>query len=562
MTMQFNTTFYLQNNPDVLAAVAQGLTTAAEHFASFGRFEGRNPNAFFDTNFYLTSNPDVLDAGVNPLEHFLTFGAAEGRQPSTLFPTLATFDTAAYAAANADLAAAGITTAEALYGHFVTFGFLESRSGVQTTTGAPITIDTGTSGVVGESFVLTTAVGERLVGTGNNDTFSGTVDVNGLGATPAATLNPTDTIDGLGGTDTFNITSTSGSATIPAGSTRNVEIVNLISDTPTDGFTTVDAGSFSGAQQVWQIGAQTSAAVTGVTNSVTVGFNAGSVADLVMAKDATTANIALANVADAGTINVAEVDSANDGKLATVNVNGSVAGAGTLTIDLDTAAGVGGVVATKEATVNLGLTSDGTITINSGSLKTVDASASTGDLTIATPATVTALKGGSGDDTLDAAASTSAVAIEGGAGKDTIFAGTAGSTIIGGAGMDTMIAGAGADTFVINAGDSTRAFATIDQILNFDTGTDKLDFNLAAGSAANFLSDASSTGFVDGLTNANTSFDGTVQYFLATGIDDVDPNTDMDQFGALLFVDSDLNGTADFAVAIQGTTPVFGDIIA
>jgi FkbM family methyltransferase len=41
----------------------------------------------FDTSYYLESNPDVAGAGINPLEHYLTWGAAEGRDPNPLFDT-------------------------------------------------------------------------------------------------------------------------------------------------------------------------------------------------------------------------------------------------------------------------------------------------------------------------------------------------------------------------------------------------------------------------------------------------------------------------------------------
>jgi hypothetical protein len=118
MSIFFDATYYLQNNPDVLAAVARGETTAEQHFNTFGWKEGRNPNATFDVNFYLLDNLDVLAAGVNPLTHFIQFGAAEGRSPSESFVTSADFDTKTYAANNPDLAAAGVKTPAQLYAHF------------------------------------------------------------------------------------------------------------------------------------------------------------------------------------------------------------------------------------------------------------------------------------------------------------------------------------------------------------------------------------------------------------------------------------------------------------
>ena len=411
--------------------------------------------------------------------------------------------------------------------------------------------------VPGDSFVLTTASGETAVGTSGNDTFSATVDAAGLGATPAATLNPTDVIDGAGGRDTANITATSAAAAVLAGAVKNVEIVNLISDIPADGFAAVNASNFAGVEQLWQIGATASTDVSGVSNGVTVGFNAGSVADLQMATGATTANIALANVTSGGTINIGETTA---GTLTTANVSGSVAGAGALTIDLDTAAGTGGVAASAETTVDLDITSNGTITINSTTAKTVDASGSTGNLTIVAPAAVETLKGGSGNDALTGSGVSKL--IEGGAGADTIIAGNvAGEVINGGANgtgagnkFDTITLGAAGQAQIVltEAGHSGLTAATIDQVTGFTSGADKLDFNLAAGSATNFLDGGASSGVTDALTNANTAFDGTVQYFSTN----VGGNT-------LVFVDVNLDGTADMAVQLTGTAAVVAtDFIA
>ena len=73
---------------------------ADAHFVSFGRDEGRDPNAFFSTVVYRSANPDVAAAGVNPLDHFDAAGWLEGRVPSIHF------DPAQYLAANPDVAAA------------------------------------------------------------------------------------------------------------------------------------------------------------------------------------------------------------------------------------------------------------------------------------------------------------------------------------------------------------------------------------------------------------------------------------------------------------------------
>ena len=130
----FDVDFYLEQNPDVAEAGVNPL----EHFLEFGAQEGRNPSANFDVGFYLEQNPDVAEAGVNPLEHFLEFGAQEGRSPNPDFVSFDDFDTEAYLEANPDLAEAGITSPEALYGHFATFGFAENRSGASTKDGQDV----------------------------------------------------------------------------------------------------------------------------------------------------------------------------------------------------------------------------------------------------------------------------------------------------------------------------------------------------------------------------------------------------------------------------------------
>jgi hypothetical protein len=123
----FSTTWYLQSNPDVVAAATNPLlhflrqgrgqgrtsaphefwsplawlngprgidadwyrktyrldrgTNAAAHYAERGWREGKDPNPNFSTDWYLGCNPDVAAAGPNPLVHYLERGRAEGRSP-------------------------------------------------------------------------------------------------------------------------------------------------------------------------------------------------------------------------------------------------------------------------------------------------------------------------------------------------------------------------------------------------------------------------------------------------------------------------------------------------
>lgn len=551
MSLSFDATFYQGHRPDVYNAFvatagSTGLTWAQfaeQHYDTFGRFEGSDPSASFNTSYYLTTYPDVAAAGINPFTHFLQFGSLEDRVPFVNFPNIASgnFVPATYAAANPDLAAAGITSDAALYQHFVIYGQFEGRSG------APTVTTPGSS--TGSTFVFTTTVGESFVGTDGDDTFSATTDVLGLGGTPAATLNAGDSADGGAGTDTFNIVATGGAgAPVPAGATTNIEIINLVTDVAGASFAagTANAANFGGVTQLWQKGLGATQAVTGITDAVTVGFaNGAALNNVATATGGTTVNIALDGAATGGTSAISEGGTA--GTLTTINVNGSLSTSGTTTIT----SAVGTVT-----TVNVGLSTTEIVAITSASATTNDFSASTGGITSTGSAAVTTVLGGSGNDSFTTAATT-VTSVSGNAGNDTIdvSASTGAVTVNGGTGTDTLTGAGGAvvTTFEFNTGDSTLVQATADTIAaNFTSGQDKIDLNLAAGSATNFLDGGASSSFTDGLTNANTAFNGTVQYFF----------TD-DGANGWLFVDADLDGSADYGINLTGVaTMVQGDIIA
>ncbi len=87
----FDSLYYQETNPDLLAQIEEGLLTWVEHFIDYGQFELRSPNSFFDPFYYLEQNPDVkaafLRGEINPFEHFFLFGQYEGRNPSLAFDT-------------------------------------------------------------------------------------------------------------------------------------------------------------------------------------------------------------------------------------------------------------------------------------------------------------------------------------------------------------------------------------------------------------------------------------------------------------------------------------------
>jgi hypothetical protein len=77
----FDAAWYLWRNEDVAGAGLDPL----QHFANYGRQEGRWPNRYFDPAWYQLANPDVASAAVDPVQHYMRDGEREGRRPHPLF---------------------------------------------------------------------------------------------------------------------------------------------------------------------------------------------------------------------------------------------------------------------------------------------------------------------------------------------------------------------------------------------------------------------------------------------------------------------------------------------
>lgn len=172
----FDNAYYLQENPDVAAAITAGLVgSALEHYLKYGQAEGRDANRYFDADYYLAQNPDVAGAVArgeysSALDHFLQHGGVEGRAPA------ANINAETYIAANPDVIGSGMNA----FTHAVLYGAGEGRS-----TNSNSTLDGGTG-----NDTISVAVGNNsLVGGDGNDTITG-------GAA-------NDTITGGAGADTF-----------------------------------------------------------------------------------------------------------------------------------------------------------------------------------------------------------------------------------------------------------------------------------------------------------------------------------------------------------------------
>lgn len=494
MALSFDATYYLNARPDVFHAFvatagATGKTWAQfaeEHYNTFGRFEGANPNATFNTDEYLAANPDVAAAGVNPFTHYLHFGAAEGRAPSNSFPSFASFDSAAYLAANPDLGAAGIDTPNEAYAHFVIFGQFESRPG------APA-VDTGVPGV---TKALTTGV-DVLDGTSGNDTFVGYI--NTTAASTDSTFTAADFIDGKAGTDTLTLTvAGNGVGTLPVATIQNVEKFH-IRDLSTGGGSTYNFAGVIGETEVWSDRSSAAVNFTNLGAGTVVGIKGDGVAAIgavgaTFATAVTSASVVVDGGIVGGTTNVTL---GNPG-IETVTLSSTGAANALGTVDLSTSTSVKAL--TVNASTNFSATLVGTDYVATGAelkvagnaasvnlgtagiFKTVDASALKGGLTIQTSGVTASVKGGAGADVITLAGLTATGTVNLGAGDDRLI-GTAApaatvGTIDGGEGRDSVASG------LINAGNGAK-------FVNFEIlelGSNTLDVALLTGSAIDTLS--------------------------------------------------------------------------
>ena len=239
-SLYFDETYYLENNPDVLQAVANGeYGSGLQHFEDAGQFENRQPSPWFNPKQYLIDNPDVLaavNAGASPSAwaHFITYGVGEDRSDGTF---VGTFDDAAYLAANPDVAAAvsdGVF--QNGYEHFLRYGLYEGRYATNMA-GTPISI------VTGKTFTLTSGLdnGPAFSGGARNDAFNATEAIN-LAGVAVPTWTSGDVIDGGGGADSFNVVQTAAISNPLATTVRNIKTGNFTTGSTVKLDTTVWTG--------------------------------------------------------------------------------------------------------------------------------------------------------------------------------------------------------------------------------------------------------------------------------------------------------------------------------
>lgn len=76
-TSLFDVSWYLAEYKDRFDITGNPLA----HYLAHGVEEGLNPSLGFDTHYYLQSNPDVIAAGIHPFVHYVCQGHTEERRP-------------------------------------------------------------------------------------------------------------------------------------------------------------------------------------------------------------------------------------------------------------------------------------------------------------------------------------------------------------------------------------------------------------------------------------------------------------------------------------------------
>ncbi|SOD98747.1 beta strand repeat-containing protein [Caenispirillum bisanense] len=485
MAFAFDEQYYLQQNPDVLAAVLNGsMPSARFHFDNFGWRELRDPNAVFDTSDYVTLYTDVLNAKINPFNHFLSNGAKEGRAPSSEYKSVAdNFDATAYLAANNDVKLAVDAGQMTAWQHFVLNGQYESRPGAVLKDGTPVsnavTLPGSSTGQTGSTFTLT-ANADNLNGTSGNDTFGG---INNATTTQFSAV---DSISGGAGTDTLSLelnASYAGGAKI-----TGIEVMSVTS-TVTDG-----VGTAGGTFNLTGISGLTTIRNNGSANNATGGndvqqfTNVASAANVeVLNTDGDTrvvyADAAVAGAADAVTLTLNNVAQANAAavSLNTTSTTTGATGIETLNVVLAGAAGT----AANSVTLNTNAAASLSKVVVSGS--------SAGNLTMGTNITTTAT-------TIDASAASGAITLAGiGAAAHTITLGSGNDSVDMGGNLtsaDTVKGGTGTDTIASTAA-NWNTLNTAGAVLTSVTEFETLRVTDDAASGVNATIDASLVGAVN-----------------------------------------------------------------
>ncbi|MGB9988393.1 DUF4214 domain-containing protein [Massilia sp. SM-13] len=455
------------NSGTSLATISKEFAKAPEYTATYG---GKTPDAVVATIYQNLFNrlpdstglnywSDLLSRKVLTIDNIVESVAASAQQDPAKGPdTIAIQSKVAAAVAftdylNTDVAARvaystgsanGIAT-QYLAGVTNDATLTAAKAGLAAT-GSAI-IDGGAG--VGTTTALTIAV-DTPAGTAANDTFNA-LSINPTTGVAATTLGAFDVIDGGAGKDTLNIYADGTVNLTQQGTVKNVETINIYNEGTTAATqfgeaAGVNAAGFVGATAVWQNGQANK--IVGVGATTTAGFRTISDAALDVTASTAGVTIALADVAGDAAANVSTL-AVGGSKLTSVTVSGALADnaayAGSDAASLALTATVAEDATTF--TLNSAVTTTLVVTDTASTKKvaTVNASASSGDITFVGDTDVATITTGSGDDAVEIAteltATVKAASLTTGAGDDSI---TVSITALA-AGTAAVNAGAGDD---------------------------------------------------------------------------------------------------------------------
>lgn len=480
----------------VKTAIEAAGMTVYQHFSQYSLVEGTSPNQYFNTEEYLVAKAAQADMTVDELllafqaagftnayDHFVQYGWQENVNPSNAFDVS---DYIADKAAESGLTEEEVIAAFAAAGfdpitHYLLYG---EDEGIPVT---PVSDDEQVDTGAGETHNLTTGP-DTITGTSSEDTINALpIDAQGNAAT---TLSAFDTIDGGAGVDTLNIYSDDGegegdllNGAFPSfASVQNVEIVNIY-NAGSSAADLGDASNYEGVTELWQFGL--AADVTNLETTTIAGFSG------VHAGTSNQLYVSAADEALSATIVLDEVEGSLWSNRVHVNVDGAALEAvnisGTMVVSsesynpdtaqrlsLDITAGVD----VQTVTVNTSLDTDLRVYDNDDSeesVSSVDASASTGDISYDADETVMNITTGSGDDEVYlnyvATDDDETATVTTGAGDDTIYVAADAD------GNDDFAvevnAGEGDDAIIINAETTTVDAGAGDDIVYVTTDGDE-----------------------------------------------------------------------------------------
>lgn len=460
-----------------LADVAATLTARADYKAMYPSFQTSTEWATeWLGNLIPEASAETMAEAVSIVEGMINSGSSQAAiimEAATFLTTTsatdATWGTLASAFQNNSSVASyyTVTTENAAIG-------TSELSGVDSTAASVTTAQAAIDAIVvlnpGSTFTLTTGT-DFVSGTSANDIING---VRGGSASTTETYSPTDQINGGAGTDTLYIESdrtTENLATVTnmekiqitaagaAGTNLAVTLPNDKAYTHLESLNSTAEVTFNAISNAAVDGAITSQPDGEITTfAYTATSLLGATDNLDVDLVGVDGDLTLTGGTAANAMETITLNSLSDGEIDTLT-----------TTNMNTTK----LVFTGSGALNLkNITDTGT------TIKTYDASASTGNITVTGDnATSNTITGGAGNDTL-----------EGAAGSDVVTGGAGNDQITGGAGNDHLDGGAGDDTIVLSA-------VTVDDTVSGGEGTDVLSLAAAVGYTATLNSGVGITGF-------------------------------------------------------------------